>query len=98
MAGLALIALFSVATGLLVFCWSRRLFGNAGALVSLVFFVFEPTFLAHGALATSDVCSAFFLLASVGAWWRQLQDGRARWWWLSAATFGLACVAKYSAP
>ena len=98
MAGRALIALFSVATGVLVFCWSRRLFGVAGALVSLVFFVFEPTFLAHGALATSDACSAFFLLASVGAWWRQLHDGRARWWWLSAGAFGLACVAKYSAP
>jgi hypothetical protein len=40
----------------------------------------------------------FFLLASTGAWWRHLHDGRARGWWLSAATFGLACVAKYSAP
>ncbi len=98
MAGRAMIALFSVATGLLVFLWSRRLFGDAGAVVSLVFFTFEPTFLAHGALVTSDVCSAFFLLASVGAWWRHLHDGRARWWWLSAGTFGLACVAKFSAP
>jgi hypothetical protein len=98
MAGRALIALFSVATGLLVFLWSRRLFGDAGALVSLGFFVFEPSFLAHGALVTSDACAAFFLLASVGAWWRHLHDGRARWWWISAATFGLACVAKYSAP
>jgi hypothetical protein len=98
MAGRALIALFSVATGLLVFLWSRQLFGAAGALVSLIFFVFEPSFLAHGALATSDVCAAFFLLASVGAWWRHLHDGRARWWWLSAAAFALACVAKYSAP
>ncbi len=97
-AGRAMIALFSVATGLLVFWWSRRLFGDAGAVVSLVFFAFEPTFLAHGALVTSDVCSAFFLLASVGVWWRHLHDGRARWWALSAAVFGLACVAKYSAP
>ena len=98
MAGRALIALFSVATGLLVFCWSRKLFGDTGALVSLAFFAFEPNFLAHGALATSDACMTFFLLASVGAWWRHLHDGRARWWWISAATFGLACVAKYSAP
>ena len=98
MAGRALIALFSVATGVLVFCWTQRLFGNAGALVALGFFVFEPSFLAHGALATSDACMTFCMLASVGAWWRHLHDGRARWWWLSAAAFGLACVAKYSAP
>ena len=98
MAGRAIIALFSIATGLLVFLWSRRLFGNPGALVSLVFFVFSPEFLAHGALATSDVCMAFCLLASVGAWWQHLHDGRLRWWGLSALTFGLACVAKFSAP
>ena len=97
MAGRAMIALFSVATGALVFCWSRQLFGNAGALVSLVLFTFSPTFLAHGALITSDVCTAFFFLAATGAWWRHLHDGRARIWWLSALILGLAFVSKYSA-
>ena len=97
MAGRAMIALFSVATGLLVFCWSRRLFGDTGALVSLGFFVFCTDFLEHGALVTSDACMAFFFLASVGAWWRHLHDGRWSSWWLSAITLGLAFVAKYSA-
>ncbi|MCX6950903.1 MAG: glycosyltransferase family 39 protein, partial [Verrucomicrobia bacterium] len=98
MAGRAMIVLFNLATGVLVFCWSRRLFGTPGAFVSLTLFAFSPTLLAHGVLATSDACMAFFFLASVGAWWRHLHDGRARWWWLSAAVFGLAWVAKYSAP
>ncbi len=98
LAGRAMIVLFNVATGLLIFGWSRRLFGLPGAFVSLGLFVFSPNFLAHGALATSDACMTFFFLASVGAWWRHLHDGRGRWWWLSALVFGLACVAKYSAP
>ncbi len=97
MAGRAMIALFSVATGLLVLGWSWRLFGPAGGLVSLGFFAFCPNFLAHGALVTSDVCMVFFFLASVGAYWRHLHDPRARWWVLSALLFGLACVAKFSA-
>ena len=97
MAGRAMCALFGVAVGCLVFCWSRRLFGPVGALLSLGFFTFSPSFLAHGALITSDVCMAFFFLASVGAYWRHLHDPRARWWILSALVFGLACVAKYSA-
>ena len=46
MAGRAMIALFSVATGVLVFWWSFSLFGGAGALVSLTLFAFCPTFLA----------------------------------------------------
>ena len=98
MAGRAMIVLFNLATGALIFCWSRRLFGTAGAFVSLGLFVLCPNFLAHGALATSDACMTFFFLASVGAWWRHLHDGRARWWWLSAVVFGFAWVAKYSAP
>ncbi|MEI7553120.1 MAG: glycosyltransferase family 39 protein [Verrucomicrobiota bacterium] len=97
MAGRAMIALFSVATGLLVFAWSRRLFGAAGALVSLGLFAFCPSFLAHGALVTSDLCMVFFFLASAGAYWRHLHDPRRRWWLLSALVFGLACVAKFSA-
>lgn len=97
MAGRVMIALFSVATGLLVFCWSRRLFGNAGGAVSLVFFAFCPTFLAHGALVTTDVCMTFFFLAAAGAWWRHLHDGRFLVWALSALVCGLAFVTKFSA-
>lgn len=97
MAARAMIALFSVATGLLVFAWSRHLFGVAGGLLSVTLFAFSPLFLAHGALATSDACAAFFLVAAVGAYWRHLHDPRARTWALSAGVFGLACVAKFSA-
>ncbi|MDO8539568.1 MAG: glycosyltransferase family 39 protein [Opitutaceae bacterium] len=97
MAGRAMIALFSVGTGLLIFLWSWRIFGAAGALVSLILFVFSPDFLAHGALVTSDTCMVFFFLAAGGSWWRHLHDGRARTWWLSAVVLGLAFVAKFSA-
>jgi hypothetical protein len=97
MAARAMTALFSVATGALVFCWSRRLFGTAGGFVSLAFFAFSPTFLAHGGYATSDVCISLFMLASIGAWWRHLETPGAGAFVLSAVVFGLACVAKFSA-
>jgi hypothetical protein len=93
----AMTGLLSVALGALIFCWSRRLFGTAGAFVSLLFFVFSPTFLAHGGYATSDVCIALFMLASIGAWWRHLGKPGMGPFLLSAAVFGLACVAKFSA-
>ncbi|MFA5265965.1 MAG: glycosyltransferase family 39 protein, partial [Opitutaceae bacterium] len=95
--GRAMNALWSVATGLLIFLWSRRLFGASGAFVSLVFFVFCPNFLAHGALATSDMCMTFFFMASAGIFWRLLHETRPALLLASAAVFGLACVAKYSA-
>jgi len=98
MAARAMTALFGVALGALVFLWSRRLFGTPGALVSLTFFAFSPTLLAHGGLATSDVCMALFMLASVGAYWRHLGRPGAAGFALSAVVLGLACVAKFSAP
>lgn len=70
--GRAMAALFSVATCLLVFCWSRRLFGTWGAMLSLVLAAFCPTMLAHGPLMTSDMCLTFFLLASTWAIWELL--------------------------
>ncbi|MBM3855033.1 MAG: glycosyltransferase family 39 protein, partial [Verrucomicrobia bacterium] len=96
-AGRAMIALFSAATGLLVFLWSRALFGWRGAFLSLALFALCPAFLAHGALATSDVVMTFFFLASVGAWWRHLEDPGAGRAVLSAVVFGFACVSKFSA-
>src|SRR5208282_2153613 len=75
----------------------RRLFGTKGAFVSLAFFAFSPTFLAHGGYATSDVCIALFMLAYIGAWWRHLNTPGALPFILSAVLFGLACVAKFSA-
>lgn len=96
LAGRAMNLLWSVATGILIWWWTRRLFGTTGAFVALGFFTFCPTFLAHGALATSDMCMTFFMLASVGAYWRHLQDFRLGTGLLSAAVLGLACVAKFS--
>ncbi len=96
-AGRAMIALFSAATGLLVFSYSRTHFGWRGAFLSLALFIFCPAFLAHGALATSDVVMTFFFLAAVTAWWRHLERPGAGGATLSATVLGLSCVAKFSA-
>lgn len=93
----AMNSLFGAATVLLVFFWSRRLWGETGALVAAAFCALCPTMLAHSGLATSDMCMAFFLLAASGAYWRHLHDGRWRIWLLSAALLGLAAVAKFTA-
>lgn len=93
----AMNSLFGAATVALVFAWSHRLWGAAGAVVSAVFAGLCPTMLAHSGLATSDMCMTFFFLAFSGAYWRHLHDGRWRAWWLSAVLLGLAAVAKYTA-
>ena len=93
----AAMAFWSAATGLLVFCWARRWWGDLGGLISLSCYVVSPTLLAHGALATSDICAAFWLLAATGAWWRVSRQVTWDRLLLSCAATGLAFVAKFSA-
>ena len=93
----ATMAFWSVAAGLLVFCWSRRLWGHAGGLCSLALYAVSPTTLAHGPLVTSDMCAAFWLLAAAGAWWRVSRELTWSNLLLSCTATGLAFVAKFSA-
>ena len=95
--GRTMIALVNAGTALLVFLWSRSLFGLSGGFISLLLFVFCPTFLAHGALTTSDATMTFFFLAAVGAGWRHLERPGFKGGLLSATMLGLAFVTKFSA-
>ena len=68
--GRAMIAVLSAALGIAVFVWSRRLFGTAGALISLTLYAFSPTMLAHAHLVTTDCAVALFFMCSLGTiWW-----------------------------
>ena len=62
----AMMAFWGFAAALLVYAWSRSLFGPVGGFISLVCCVSCPTMLAHGPLVTSDVIVAFFFLAAAG--------------------------------
>ncbi len=92
----AMMMAWSIATGLLVFFWARRLWGDAGGLLALVLYVFSATTLAHGPLVTSDMTVTFLLLAAVGAYWRHLGRLGLGSLSLSLAITGLAAVAKFS--
>ncbi|MGO8702537.1 MAG: ArnT family glycosyltransferase [Candidatus Brocadiia bacterium] len=65
--GRAFTALLSVMLGLIVYFWSRRLFGPIGGMISLALYVFNPTMLANGSLVTSDMAAALFFTASLWA-------------------------------
>ncbi|HVU87090.1 MAG TPA: hypothetical protein VHD36_07200 [Pirellulales bacterium] len=70
--GRAVIGLASVALGLVVYLWSRKLFGAYGGLISLTLYAFSPTILANGFLTTSDLLATLFFTLSVGSVWMLL--------------------------
>lgn len=96
--GRAASGLLAVILGVLVWFWSRRLFGPPAGMLSLLLFVLSPTMLANGALTTSDTAVSLFFFASVGSVWAMLHRltiGRVL---LSALVMGGLFVSKMSAP
>lgn len=73
MQGRAMMILLGMALGVLVYCWSRELFGRPGGLLSLALYSFSPTILAHTRLATSDLAVALFFTLSLWCIWKMLQ-------------------------
>jgi hypothetical protein len=90
-------AAWSTGICLLVFLWSRSLFGAGGGWLSLGLAASWPALLAHGPLATSDACGGLFLSLAVWTIWKLLQ--RITPGSLAAACLatGLAFTAKHSA-
>lgn len=95
--GRGMIALLSAGLGLMIFHCSRRHFGWRGGFLALALYALSPSFLVHGALATSDLAMSFFFLAAVLAWWRHLERPGVAGAAVSTSIFGLACVTKASA-
>ncbi len=69
----AFAALLGTAVCIVVFFWSRQIFGLAGAFLSLFLCALCPTMLAHGGVATSDMCAALFFTLAVWCQWRVLE-------------------------
>lgn len=89
--------LWSVALGIVVFAWAWTLWGAAGAFLALALHAISPTMLAHGALVTSDMSGALFVLLASWAWSRHLDRLTLGTLALSAVVAGLAAIAKFSA-
>jgi len=95
--GRAMMALAGAGLGLLVYAWSRSLFGPAGGTVSLLLFAFCPSMLAHGSLMTSDLFITLTLTASVWCFWAMLRKLSTLSVLSSSVVMGLAFVSKNSA-
>jgi len=92
---------FTLMLGLLIFCAGREIFGRIAAFFALALFVFDPNFLANGALVTTDVGMSCLLLAAIYAWFRYTKvpaDSAATWRRLALVSLlaGLAVVVKFT--
>jgi 4-amino-4-deoxy-L-arabinose transferase-like glycosyltransferase len=90
-------SLFALLAALLAFLMAQEMFGTGAGFLALVLIVFEPNFLAHGALVTTDAGAAAALLASIYAFYRYVKSPS----WGRVLLLGLAAgfffIVKHSA-
>ena len=88
--------LLGVALGCVLYGWSRSLFGWKGGVATLFVYACDPTMLAHGGLATTDIAATLCFAASLWALWRVFH----RLSWISVLSSGVllgcALLAKMS--
>jgi len=90
------LAALAVASGLLLFLFTRSLFGDAAALLALALYALEPTVLAHGRVVQTDVPATFGLLLVVFSLRRYLTRPTRGGALLVGAAGGVAVLAKFS--
>ncbi|MBI5769187.1 MAG: glycosyltransferase family 39 protein [Verrucomicrobia bacterium] len=95
--GRAAAGLLAVALGAVVWAWSRQLFGPAGAMLSLLLYVLDPTVLANGALMKDDIAGALFFLLAAWRVWAVLHQCSARNVLLGSLAVAGLFVSKMSA-
>ncbi len=91
-----LMPLFSVVGGVVVFFWSKRLYGAGGGVLSLALWVLCPNVLAHARLVTTDMAATAFGVLATFVFRLYLKRPSWRLAALAGAAMGLAQLTKFS--
>lgn len=86
----------AVVLAIAVFTWSYSLWGLPGAVVSLLLFSFDPNFIVHAGLITTDVGATTLMFLACYFFWRTCGERSIRHIVLFASFFALAQIAKFS--
>lgn len=80
-----------------VFSWTRKLFGTAGAWLAAGLVIFEPNFAGHIAPATLDVIGVEGIVIACYAWWRYFERQTILRLIVAALLLALALTLKHTA-
>ena len=88
--------LLAVLFGWLLFAWTRKRFGALTALLTLTFFAFSPTILAHARFVTTDLGAAFGFFIGIAGFIAFLEKPTRRNIIIAGILFGIAELLKFS--
>lgn len=95
--GRCMMILLSVATGLLLATWAKKLFGKKTAYLAVYLWAFSPTVLSQATLVTQDLAIAGFFLLTLYVGWHFTKSPTWNWGILLGVILGLAQLTKFTA-
>jgi len=90
------VSVFALLLALLIFWAAREMFGTAAGFIALALFVFDPNFVAHGALVTTDVGVSCFIFASIYCFYRYVKAPSIARLLIAGGATGLAFASKHT--
>lgn len=91
------VMLLSLLLAILVWLWTRELFGKWAAAIAVLIYAFEPTILAHSRLATLDIGTTMFGILALYLFRRYLLTRTTGAAILAGLSFGMFQITKFSA-
>ncbi len=88
--------LLAIFFGWLIFSWTKKRLGQTTALLTLTFYTFSPTFLAHSPLVTTDLGAAFAFFIGIISFIKFLEKPSGRNIVITGLIFGTAQLIKFS--
>lgn len=88
--------LLALLFGWLLFSWVRSIYGDKVGLLTLFFFTFSPSFIAHSRYVTTDVAAAFGFFIGFAALYRFLMRQNYKNLVIAGLAFGVAELLKFS--
>jgi hypothetical protein len=88
--------LFYILSAALLFKWGRELYGDKGAVIALVLFLFSPTVIAHTRFVTTDVPALFGTLITIYFFLQFLQKKTKAHLIGAGVALGIALLLKFS--
>src|SRR3989338_2647255 len=91
------IAFVSLLLGFYIYKWAKEIYGKRAALFALFLYGFEPSILAHGSFATTDIVAAAFIFISMYYFWEFFKYPNWKSCLISGVTLALALLSKNTA-
>lgn len=90
------IMLIAILFGYILFAWTRKLYGNSVALLTLTFYALSPTIIAHSRYVTTDIGAAFGFFISLATFVNFLNNQTKKNLIIAGVVFGIAQLMKFS--